>query len=286
MINTHTVSDAADMRAYNARLRAIPAVLDTAIAESRRSDAAGIRAPRFEIERVIDGSKAIVTGAPSIVARIRRCGRTPRPRSPSSSPRARSRQPRPTPCLPMRARRYCVKPAYDRMIAWAQAELPTAPSGRVGAISLPGGADWYAAALRLNTTLPTSLPSRSTRSALTRSTRIEAEQDALARTAGFKDRDAFYADRARRFPPTPWTDALRADYLARANAAVAHNRSLLPERSTTCRSTAPRSCASPRSAKLPAAPRTRRDRAPTARARAASTSTCSARPRTPPPSTT
>jgi uncharacterized protein (DUF885 family) len=64
MINTHTVKDAADMRAYNARLRAIPAVLDTAIAESKLSDAQGIRAPKFEIERVIDGSKAIITGAP------------------------------------------------------------------------------------------------------------------------------------------------------------------------------------------------------------------------------
>ncbi len=41
MINTHTVTDAADMRAYNARLRAIPAVLDTAIAQSKLSDAAG-----------------------------------------------------------------------------------------------------------------------------------------------------------------------------------------------------------------------------------------------------
>src|SRR3954452_12456316 len=56
MINTHTVTDAADMRAYNSRLRAIPAVLDTAIAQTKLSDAAGIRAPRFEIERIIGGS--------------------------------------------------------------------------------------------------------------------------------------------------------------------------------------------------------------------------------------
>jgi len=64
MINTHTVQDAADMRAYNARLRAIPAVLDTAIAQSRKSDALKIRAPKFEIERVIEGSKVIIAGAP------------------------------------------------------------------------------------------------------------------------------------------------------------------------------------------------------------------------------
>src|SRR5690348_8053390 len=64
MINTHTVQDARDMKAYNARLRAIPAVLDTAIAQTRLSDAMGIHAPKFEIERVIDGSRKIITGAP------------------------------------------------------------------------------------------------------------------------------------------------------------------------------------------------------------------------------
>ena len=50
-----------------------------------------------------------------------------------------------------------MKPGYERVIAWAQSELPTAPSGRVGAISLPGGADWYAAARRAaNDATPTS----------------------------------------------------------------------------------------------------------------------------------
>src|SRR5690349_3501651 len=64
LINTHTVSDAADMRAYNARVRAMPAVLDTAIARSKDSDAAGIHAPKFEIERVIGSGQKLITGAP------------------------------------------------------------------------------------------------------------------------------------------------------------------------------------------------------------------------------
>jgi uncharacterized protein (DUF885 family) len=230
MINTHTVSDAADMRAYNARVRAIPAVLDTAIAESRRSDAAGIRAPKFEIERVIDGSKAIVTGAPfdsgkdsplwadakAKVAKLQSSGKVTTAEAEALLGEARTSL-------------LSIKPGYERVIAWAQSELPTAPSGRVGAISLPGGADWYAAALRLNTTLPLTAE-QIHQTGLKQVAQLEAEQDTLARSAGFKDRNAFYADRAKRFPPQPWTDALRADYLARANAAVAHNRSLLPER--------------------------------------------------------
>jgi uncharacterized protein (DUF885 family) len=218
------------MRAYNARVRAIPAVLDTAIAESRRSDAAGIRAPKFEIERVIDGSKAIVTGSPfdsgkdsplwadakAKVAKLQSAGKVTPAEAEALLGEAR-------------ASLLSIKPGYERVIAWAQSELPTAPSGRVGAISLPGGADWYAAALRLNTTLPLTAE-QIHQTGLKQVAQLEAEQDTLARSAGFKDRNAFYADRAKRFPPQPWTDALRADYLARANAAVAHNRSLLPER--------------------------------------------------------
>ena len=87
------------------------------------------------------------------------------------------------------------------MIAWATSELPTAPSGRVGAISLPDGADWYAAALSMNTTLDLTAD-QIHQIGLGELKRIEGEQDALARKAGFTDRNAFYADRARRFPPS------------------------------------------------------------------------------------
>ncbi len=230
MIGTHTVKDAADMRAYNARLRAIPAVLDTAIAQTRQSDAQGIRAPKFEIERVIDGSKTIVTGAPfdggkdsplwadarAKVGKLRDSGTVSA--SEADALLADSR-----------AALLAMKPAYERVIAWGQSELPTAPSGRVGAISLPGGAEWYAAALKINTTLDLSAD-QIHRIGVDEVKRIEGEQDALARQAGFKDRAAFYADRARRFPARPWTDALRKEYLDRANAIIAHNRTLLPKR--------------------------------------------------------
>jgi uncharacterized protein (DUF885 family) len=230
LINTHTVTDASDMRAYNARVRAIPAVLDTAIAQSRDSDAAGIHAPKFEIERVIEGSKALISGAPfdggkdaplwadakAKVAKLKAAGKV-------SAADADAL------LADSRASILALKPAYERVIAWANSELPTAPSGRVGAISLPGGADYYAAALKLNTTLDLTADQIHA-IGLKEVARIEGEQDALARKAGFKDRHAFYADREKRFPPTPYTDASRAEYLKRANDAIAHNRTLLPER--------------------------------------------------------
>lgn len=229
LINTHNVQDAADMRGYAARLRAMPAVLDEAIAQSRVSDGKGIRAPKFQIERVIAGSRAIVTGAPfdngaasplwadaeAKVGKLQKAGKV-------SAAEAEAL------LADTRAALLSVKPAYERVIAWAESDLPTAPGGRVGAISLPGGADWYAAALRLNTT--TDLTAEQIHQiGLSEVKRIEGEQDALARTAGFADRVAYYADREKRNPPQPWTDALRADYLRNANAAIARNRTLLPK---------------------------------------------------------
>jgi len=230
LINTHTVGDAADMRAYNARLRAIPAVLDTAIAQTRLSDAAGIRAPRFQIERIIAGAQAIIAGAPfgdgkdsplwadakAKLGRLQAAGKI----APADADAL---------LADTRASLIAMQPGYARVIAWAETALPTAPSGAVGAVTLPGGADWYAAALRINTTLDLSAK-QIHQIGLDELKRIESAQDALARQAGLADRNAFYADRARRFPPQPWTDAARADYLRRANEIVAHNRALLPAR--------------------------------------------------------
>ena len=230
MINTHTVQTAADMQAYNVRLRAIPTVLDTAIAQSKASDALGIRAPRFEIERVIDGSRKVITGAPFDSGKDSPLWADAKAKVGKLIASGKIGQGEADALLAdTRASLMAMKPGYERVIAWATSELPTAPSGRVGAISLPGGAAWYAAALQLNTTLPLTAQ-QIHQTGLSELKRIEGEQDALARKAGFKDRNAFYAYRAKHFPPQPWTDALRADYLHRANAIIAHNRSLLPVR--------------------------------------------------------
>jgi uncharacterized protein (DUF885 family) len=230
MINTHTVQDAGDMRAYNARLRAIPAVLDVGVAETKLSDMKGIRAPRFAIQRVIDGSTLLISGAPfdggkdsplwadanAKVGRLLGAGKI-------NGAEARDL------LTETRASLMAMRSGYLRVISWAQAELPKAPSGRVGAISLPGGLQWYETALKLNTTLDLTAQ-QIHQIGFNELKRIEGEQDKLARQAGFADHKLFYADRVKRFPPTPWTDATREEYLRRANEIIAHNRSLLPLR--------------------------------------------------------
>ena len=228
LVNTHNVADVSDLKNYIARLRGIPAVLDTAIARSKVSSAAGIRAPKFQIETIIDGSQSLTNGAPfgdgpdsALWADVK--AKTEKLVAAGTLPRADAD------ALLADARTAVLglKPAYGRVIAWAQAELPTAPSGKVGAITLPGGAAYYANELKLNTT--TDLTADQIHAiGLKEVGRIEAEQDALAKTAGFADRSAFYADRAKRFPPRPYADAARTEYLATANAFVAHTRTLLP----------------------------------------------------------
>ncbi len=229
LINTQAVSDAADMAGYNARLKSLGAVLDVGIAESRQATAQGVNAPKFEIERVIEGSKVMISGQPftasgadsplwadakAKVGKLKAAGKVTDAEADALLADAK-------------AGVLGVKAPYERVIAWANGELPKAPSGKTGAVSLPGGLEWYAAALKLNTTTDLT-PDQVHALGLKEVERIQKEQDALAQKSGFKDRQAFYDDRAKKFPPTPWTDAIRADYLRQYNAAIARNRSLLP----------------------------------------------------------
>ena len=227
LVNTHTVADEADLRNYIARLRGLPAQLDRALEQTRKSQAAGIVPPRFQIETIIAGSRKLTSGAPygegadaalwgDVKAKAEALvtsGKLTRESSDALLGEARSAI-------------LDLAPAYARVIAWAEETLPSAPSGKVGALTLPGGLAYYANELKLVTTTDmTAEEIHATGRAEV--ARIEAEQDALARQAGFADRHAFYAERARLNPPRQYDDAARKTYLDTANAFVAHTRSLL-----------------------------------------------------------
>ncbi len=228
LINTHTVSDVTDLKNYIARLQGMPAVLDLAIARSKVSDKAGIRAPKFQIETIISSSEQLTSGAPfgagpdaalwadvkAKTAALVSAGKLPQADADVLLGQAKDAI-------------LALKPAYGRVIAWAKSDLATAPSGKVGAVTLPGGLAYYANELKLVTT--TDLTADQIHQiGLKEVARIEAEQDALARKAGFADREAFYQERKRLYPPQPFTDATRAEYLKTANEFVAHTRTLLP----------------------------------------------------------
>lgn len=227
LVNTHTVADVSDLRNYIARLRAMPAVLDRAIERTKASQAAGINPPRFQIETIIAGSKQLTSGAPygeGPDAALWADVKTKTEALVAGGKLSRGKANR----LLGEAREaiFALQPVYGRVIAWAQASLPTAPSGKVGALTMPGGEAYYAAELRLNTTTDmTAAEIHATGRAEV--ARIEAEQDALARQAGFAGRQAFYAERARLNPPRQYDDAARKQYLDAANAFVTRTRMLL-----------------------------------------------------------
>jgi len=227
LINTHSVADATDLKNYIARLRSMPAVLDRAIERTKASQAAGINPPLFQIETIIAGSRKLTSGAPfgdgddaalwadvkAKTAALVAGGKVTQAEADTLLAEAR------TAILGL-------QPAYGRVIAWAEQSLPTAPSGKVGALTLPDGLAYYENELKLVTTTDmTAADIHATGRAEV--ARIEAEQDALAKQAGLADRHAFYAERARLNPPRQYDDAARTEYLGTANAFVAHTRSLL-----------------------------------------------------------
>jgi len=227
LVNTHSVADVSDLKAYIARLRGIPAVLDTGIARSKVSDAAGIRAPKFQIESIITVSEKLTSGAPFGPGPDAALWADVKAKTAALVASGKLKQSQANALLAQaKGAILALKPAYGRVIDWANGNLATAPSGRVGAVSLPGGLAYYANELQLNTT--TNLTADQIHAiGLSEVTRIEGEQDALARQAGFKDRHAFYAERARLYPPVPFDDAMRAEYLKTANAFVTKTRTLL-----------------------------------------------------------
>ncbi|MFM7347994.1 MAG: DUF885 domain-containing protein [Erythrobacter sp.] len=229
LINTHTVADVTDLDNYISRLKGMPAVLDLALDREKAAQAEGINPPKFQIERVMAGSRKLISGAPygdgpdaALWADVKakteglvKGGKLTRADADAKLEAARQAI-------------LALAPTYQRVIAWAEASLPTAPSGKVGAITLPNGAAYYAAELKMNTT--TDLTAAEIHAiGLREVARIEAEQDALARKAGFADRSTFYAERKRLNPPRQFDDAARKEYLDTANAFVAHTRTLLPK---------------------------------------------------------
>ena len=119
---------------------AIPGALDTAIAQMHESAKAGVHTPKFQVERIIASSKDLISGAPFDTSRDSALWADAKAKAAKLVESGKmSRADADASLADISAALTQMKPAYERVIAWAEAELPTAPSGRVGAASLPGG---------------------------------------------------------------------------------------------------------------------------------------------------
>jgi uncharacterized protein (DUF885 family) len=231
LISFHRVSEVSDMEAYNSRLTALGHVMDQAVENAKLAADQNIRMPKFQYERVIRESQKLITGQPfsasgpdtalwaDAKAKIRGL---------VDSGKATPEQAKALTDGAKKAMIEGMKPGYDHIIAWAKADMVKAPSGRVGAVTLPDGLNWYAEALYDQTT--TNMTADEIHElGLKEVARIHGEMDKLAQGAGFKDRMAFLADRDKKPGMIlPMTDAGRTEYLKLANAAVADARSKIP----------------------------------------------------------
>ena len=107
-----------------------------------------------------------------------------------------------------------VKPAYTRLIESLKTDLPRAPSGKVGSLTLPDGRAWYAASLKLQTTTDKSAEEIHA-IGLSEVARIQKEMDAIRQQVHFQgDSKAFFEFMRtdRQFYPAN-TDQARANYL-------------------------------------------------------------------------
>src|SRR5262249_21545609 len=121
-----------------------------------------------------------------------------------------------------------VQPGYEHILAWARADMAEGRTGKVGALTLPYGAEWYAAALKLNTTTDMTAD-QVHQLGLSEVARIHGEMDKLAQSAGFKDAKDLVAARAKRKDLVfPETDAGREEYLKIANGQLDKAKAKLP----------------------------------------------------------
>jgi uncharacterized protein (DUF885 family) len=207
-----------DADAYLARLAAFAAALDGETARIRLDAAAGVTPPDFILDRTIAQLSDLRGGPPEASSLV-------------AGPSTRSAAAGLGDVGPAALRILTgqVHPALERQIAALQALKPGA-SSEAGVWRLPDGADWYALALRSNTTVSTP-PEEMHRLGLETFERLAAELDGMLKAQGLTQGTVAERVKALDRDPRllkPNTDAGRAEILQFARDHLAHLHDLLP----------------------------------------------------------
>jgi uncharacterized protein (DUF885 family) len=232
LITYHKVEEPSDMDAYIARLGEVGRAIDQLTERAKLAAAEGVRAPKFGYDRTASQSRNIITGAPFGGA-----GDSPLWADLNekigyllASDRANDAQAAAWKTAAEAALRGKVKPAYERLIAWLDEDSANAQSGKVGALTLPNGAEWYNVSLELLTT--TKMTADEIHDlGLKEVERIHAEMDRIRLATGFQgDAKAFFEFmRTDRQFYLPNTDAGRAEYITKAEGYLKAMEAKLPE---------------------------------------------------------
>ncbi len=232
LITYHKVDEPKDMDAYVARLKALGPAIDQSTERAKLAAADGVRTPKFGYERTAGEAQLVITGAPfggkgdsplfedikTKAAELQKAGKATPEQVKAWTDAAAA------------ALNESVKPAYERLIAWLKEDMPNAQSGKVGALTLPNGTEWYNTALELQTT--TKMTADEIHElGLSEVKRIHAEMDKIRVSTGFTgDMKAFF-EFMRTDPKfyLPNTDEGRTKYLATAQGYLDAMYKRLPE---------------------------------------------------------
>ncbi len=186
MINFHRVDEEADFVAYVARLGEVGRALRQNLERAQLAASEGVHAPRFAYDAVIQQSRAVITGAPfggngdsplyadvnGKLAALVTAGKI-------DSARADELRTAATAALMT-----SVKPAYEAIIAWAEADRASSDEIATGVWKLPDGPALYARRLAMSTT--TSMTADEIHElGLAEVARIQAEMETIKRQVGF-----------------------------------------------------------------------------------------------------
>ena len=233
LISFHKVDEESDYTAYVARITATGRAFDQLLERARASAGQGIRPPKFAYEGVIDQAKKVITGAPFSAGKDAAIWADARAKADGLVKAGKIDAARAA-ALKEEARKALLeqfKPAYDRVIAWSEEELPKAAVNATGVGSThPNGKAYYEYQLRQMTT--TGMTADEIHAlGLKEVERLKGEMTALKDKVGFKgDLDAFFAfiDSDKQFK-YPNTDAGRQAYIDDATRAIDNIKKVLPE---------------------------------------------------------
>jgi uncharacterized protein (DUF885 family) len=232
LINFHRVDDAADMRAYVARIDGVARAIGQYVERAKLAATEGVHAPRFADTAVLEQARALVTGAPfdgngdaplwaDAKAKIDSLVTT------GKIDAAAADELRGAAHGALIAK---FKPAYDALSAWVAADQPNADEVATGVWKLPDGPAFYAERLAAETTTAMTADEIHTLG-LREVERIKAEMDAIRQRVGFTGslRDFFEFVRADPRFYFPNTDEGRAAYLEETRAHLAAVKERLPQ---------------------------------------------------------
>ena len=235
LIQFHRVDNAADMEAYISRISEGARAGSQLLEIAKESASRGVETPDFALEGVIDQSRKVITGAPFTdgdpsdlwadiqmeISNLQEAGEIDEARAEELMAAAET------------ALTEDFQPAYENLIAWAEAELEDAPSNPTGLTSQPGGAEYYNYRLKVSTT--TDLTADEIHQiGLEEVERLQGEMEAVKEEFGFDgtlqeffvylrentdDRELYYEN----------NDAGADQYIADATAAIDNIEGQLPD---------------------------------------------------------